>query len=42
MEVRSALTRLQAMGLVERSQAGWRLAEAARSCIHGPRALPRP
>jgi DNA processing protein len=31
MEVRSALTRLHAMGLVERSASGWRLADAARA-----------
>ena len=31
MEVRSALTRLAALDLVERSPSGWRLAEAARS-----------
>ena len=31
MEVRSALTRLDALGMVERSASGWRLAEAARS-----------
>jgi DNA processing protein len=30
MEVRSALTRLDALGLVESSASGWRLAEAAR------------
>jgi DNA processing protein len=31
MEVRSALTRLHALGMVEGTGAGWRLAEAARS-----------
>jgi DNA processing protein len=31
IEVRSTLTRLQAMEMVERSSSGWRLAEAARS-----------
>jgi DNA processing protein len=31
MEVRSALTRLHALGMVEGSPSGWRLAEAARS-----------
>jgi len=30
MEVRSALTRLHALGLVDRDPSGWRLAEAAR------------
>jgi len=30
MEVRSALTKLSGLGLVEESEAGWRLAPAAR------------